>query len=95
MLSLLNRRGTGTGGGERSGRSVRINRPTSNQPLVYTLNGITVSFPLPIPSTNAIHNVVVVYSCMSRPAHGSDAERKWLKLLAKPNTRSSKKMNPA
>ena len=38
MSSSLNCRRSG--GRERSGRSVRTSRPTHNQPLTYTVNGI-------------------------------------------------------
>ena len=78
ISSSLNRRGTI--GQERSGRT---SRPNLNQPLTYTLNGITVSFASPTPPTNAIHNVGVVYSRTSRPAHGSDAERKMIEAISK------------
>ena len=81
MSSSLNRQGTGGRG--RNGRSDRTNIPTPNQPLTYTLNGITVNFASPTPITNAIHNVGVVYSGTSRPAHGSDAERKMVKAISK------------
>ena len=83
MSSSLNHQGTGTGGRERSGRSVRTSTPAPNQPLTYTLNGITVSFSSPIPPTNVIHNVGVVYPRMSRPAYGSDAERKMVEAISK------------
>ena len=66
-----------------TGRSVRTRTPPSNQPLTYTLNGITVRFQSSTPPTNAIHNVGVVYSRLSRPAHGSDAERKMVDAISK------------
>ena len=42
-----------------------------------------MSFLSPTPPTNAIHNVGVVYSRLSRPAHGSDAERKIIEAISK------------
>ena len=84
MLSLLNcQRTGGRGRSGRSGSSVRTSRPTPNQPLTYTINGITVSFTSPTPPTNAIHNVVVVCSRTARSTHCSDAERKMVKAIIK------------
>ena len=51
--------------------------------MTYTLNGITVRFQSSTQPTNAIHNVGVVYSRLSRPAHGSDAERKMVDAISK------------
>ena len=42
-----------------------------------------MSFSLPTPPTNAIHNVGVVYPRTSRPAHGSDAEQKMVEAISK------------
>ena len=62
----------------RNGQSVQTHAPPFNQPLTYTLNGITMSFSSSTPPTNAIHNVGVVYSRLSNPVYGSDADDKWL-----------------
>ena len=51
--------------------------------MTYTLNGVTVSFTLPTLPTTIINNVGVVYSRTSRPAHGSDAERKMVDAIGK------------
>ena len=42
-----------------------------------------MSFSSPNPPTNAIHNVGVVYSRLSRPTHESDAERKMVEAIRK------------
>ena len=78
MLSSSNRQTTGG-----QGRSARTSRTNPDQLLTYTLNSVTVSFALPTPPTNPLHNVGVVYSRTFRPAHGSDAEWKMVEAIGK------------
>ena len=76
MSSSLNHQGTGTGGQGRSGRSDQTRTLVPKQSLTYTLNGISLSFSPSTSPITAIHNVGVVYTRTSRPAHGSDGEKK-------------------
>ena len=62
-------------------KSTRTER--TDLPLSYTLNGLTINFDSVTPTTNAVHNVGVVYSRMTRPAHGSEAEQKMIEAIGK------------
>ena len=73
--------GRGRGGQKRRTRSTRGRR--TDLPLIYTLTGLIVNFDSATPPTNASHNVGVVYSCTTRPTHGSEAERKMVEAIGK------------